>query len=465
MTERQKGHHWHPIEDLPAPLRTYREPEVDDLVRVLVAKRADLAGASSLAAYVARIVRSWSIETGILEDLYTLSSGVTMTLVEQGFDSALISHGDSNLPAGQLIRILDAHRDAAEGLFAFVRGGRTLSTSYIKELHAAMTRHQAHSDAIDSLGNWIQVPLRRGDWKTQPNNPADRVTRAIRHEYCPPEQVASEMDRLVAMHHDHHSVHYLCEAAWLHHRFTQVHPFQDGNGRVARALASLVSIRAGGLPIVVMRDQKQDYIRALEAADQNDLRPLIQLFARQQRDALLRGVEQAQTTLENPTLDAVLAGIRTRLTASSQADPGLCQRIDELVDVATAVLREIADAAERALKPMLKATVTEVPRSVTQVHASPREPHRRALLLSLVGDSSLLLTLRMRVIGSGPQGVGIAELVITGQTADLATSDAISTDGEFSFTAERQREEVLPSFREWLLAKVTYQLDRWRRHL
>ena len=30
------------------------------------------------------------------------------------------------------------------------------------------------------------------------------------------------------------------EATWLHHRFTQIHPFQDGNGRVARALASLV---------------------------------------------------------------------------------------------------------------------------------------------------------------------------------------------------------------------------------
>ena len=35
------------------------------------------------------------------------------------------------------------------------------------------------------------------------------------------------------------------EAAWLHHRFTQIHPFEDGNGRVARALASLVFIPDG----------------------------------------------------------------------------------------------------------------------------------------------------------------------------------------------------------------------------
>jgi len=33
-------------------------------------------------------------------------------------------------------------------------------------------------------------------------------------------------------------------AAWLqHHRFTWIHPFQDGNGRVARALASLVFLK------------------------------------------------------------------------------------------------------------------------------------------------------------------------------------------------------------------------------
>ena len=44
------------------------------------------------------------------------------------------------------------------------------------------------------------------------------------------------------------------EAAWLHHRFTQIHPYQDGNGRVARALASLLFIKAGWFPVVVTRD-------------------------------------------------------------------------------------------------------------------------------------------------------------------------------------------------------------------
>jgi|GEM_PF-6737520 len=32
--------------------------------------------------------------------------------------------------------------------------------------------------------------------------------------------------------------HPLLVAAWLHHQFVQIHPFQDGNGRVTRALVA-----------------------------------------------------------------------------------------------------------------------------------------------------------------------------------------------------------------------------------
>ena len=95
------------------------------------------------------------------------------------------------------------------------------------------------------------------------------------------------MERLVGLHASHEGlgVPPEIEAAWLHHRFTQIHPFQDGNGRVARALASLVFLRAGWFPLVIVGsgEDRNAYIRALEAADAGDLAPVVELFASVQR--------------------------------------------------------------------------------------------------------------------------------------------------------------------------------------
>ena len=79
-------------------------------------------------------------------------------------------------------------------------------------------------------------------------------------------------------------------AAWLHHRFTQIHPYQDGNGRLARTLTTMVLLRAGLLPLVVDRDLRSDYIGSLELADRNNLSPLAALFARLEQNAILQAL-------------------------------------------------------------------------------------------------------------------------------------------------------------------------------
>jgi Fic family protein len=124
----------------------------------------------------------------------------------------------------------------------------------------------------------VDKRLEKGRYKTAPNSPT-RPDGSV-HEYCPPEHTASEMDELMRMHAAHEAQHVPpeVEAAWLHHRFSQIHPFTDGNGRAARAIASLVFIKAGWFPVIVKRDHKPRYIEALETADKGDLKPLVALF-------------------------------------------------------------------------------------------------------------------------------------------------------------------------------------------
>ena len=221
---------------------------------------------------------SGSIETGILEDVYTLDRGVTRTLIERGIDAAYIPHDATNRDTTLVARIIQDHYDTLEGMFDFVGGTRSLSTSYIKEIHAALLRNVESYTVANQFGQAFEMRLEKGQYKTEPNSPT-RPDGSV-HEYCPPEHTASEMDELIRLHCTHESVDVPpeVEAAWLHHRFTQIHPFSDGNGRVARAIASLVFVKAGWFPLTIRRDDRARYIQALETADADDLRPLVALF-------------------------------------------------------------------------------------------------------------------------------------------------------------------------------------------
>ncbi|HKV42194.1 MAG TPA: Fic family protein, partial [Blastocatellia bacterium] len=206
-------------------------------------------------------------------------------------------------------------------MFDFVARRRDLSASYIKQLHQALTRHQETVQAVDQLGRPTEVRLLRGDWKQLPNNPT-RPDGDI-HEYCPPEHVAAEMDRLIAMDMEHaqRDIPPEIEAAWIHHSFTQIHPFQDGNGRIARSLASLVFLRDEWFPLVVTRDTREEYIAALEEADAGSLSALVDLFTRTQKKAFVQALSLSENLLHQISpLQQVLASATDKLRARKQSN-------------------------------------------------------------------------------------------------------------------------------------------------
>lgn len=75
-------------------------------------------------------------------------------------------------------------------------------------------------------------------------------------------------------------------AARLHHLIAWIHPFIDGNGRLARLLTNLRLMRAGFPPIVLRKQVRKSYYSALEQADRGDLSPLVLLLAKDTEAAL-----------------------------------------------------------------------------------------------------------------------------------------------------------------------------------
>lgn len=80
----------------------------------------------------------------------------------------------------------------------------------------------------------------------------------------------------------------LWRAAVTHAWLTHIHPFHDGNGRIARLLSNLILIRAGIPPLIVRAESDRGaYISALgDSDDGGDILPLARVF----RDVLSRSV-------------------------------------------------------------------------------------------------------------------------------------------------------------------------------
>jgi Fic family protein len=73
-------------------------------------------------------------------------------------------------------------------------------------------------------------------------------------------------------------LHPLLLAATFHLRFVNIHPFDDGNGRMARLLMNLILMQAGYVPVIIHTHSKGEYLLALEKADAGELEDFMVLI-------------------------------------------------------------------------------------------------------------------------------------------------------------------------------------------
>jgi prophage maintenance system killer protein len=263
--------------------------------------------------FMDKLKRKQAIDTGILGKMYDLKKGVAEILIREGFLASNIQYGDTNIPPELLMAYLNDNLEAIDYVFYFIKNDRELTVSYIKELHALITRHQNTIAAIDRFGRRCKVPLLKGEYKKSPNNPQ---RDGVIYNYCPPEHIASEMDNLIDIFNNRlGNAHIIIKAAYLHHSFVQIHPFQDGNGRLARLLASLVLIKGGLFPLTIERDERAKYIRALEKADKGQFQELIDVFSNDQIKSIQQSLNLETTVDSSGSYKVVLNILEKKLSS------------------------------------------------------------------------------------------------------------------------------------------------------
>jgi Fic family protein len=358
---------WSDVEPLP-PINGDLQPVLDS-VRALRGAWKTVVSANDEAFQEARrrSLRRHAIETGIIERLYDIDWGVTEALVAEGITADAVARVGESSVNEDVLEVVRSQYETLEFLVQSAREGRDVSVSLIKELHVALTRRQPTYTATGPTGMVFEATLHHGEWKRQSNHVTRQDGSLL--EYTPPEQVSSQMDQMVGLYGTYGDRDPIVQASWLHHRFVRIHPFEDGNGRVARCLTLLILLKHDLAPLVVDRRERTRYLECLDRANEGDLRPLVRFFAELEIGALRSELERpaaAEHALAEgegalAVLEAGIGRLRELRSASGTADRsakvnalanGIQQKVNTWIegmrDKIDALLREGVDVDAKA---------------------------------------------------------------------------------------------------------------------
>jgi len=135
--------------------------------------------------------------------------------------------------------------------------------------------------ALFPTGRSGMVKIRVGDWRDDSGGPMQVVSGPIGREQIhytapPAERVAVEMEAFLDWFNAPADIDPVLKAAQAHLWFVTIHPFDDGNGRIARAIADLALTRSEGSPqrfysmSAQIRAERNDYYAILEATQKGD---------------------------------------------------------------------------------------------------------------------------------------------------------------------------------------------------
>jgi Fic family protein len=213
----------------------------------------------------------------------TAIEGNTLALsgVEQLLEQGRTKHPK---PLAEYLEVR-GYADAARWVYAQATnqdGGPLVTMQEVRHLHCEsmhlvweMDPHP-HASAGEGPGSFRrhQIAEFPGGMKPPPWVEVDSLMRSWVDEANGFEQIAGEHD--------------IERLAHLHHRFEQIHPFLDGNGRTGRLLLNLLLVRRGFVPIVIEKHRSDRYLDCLQAADSGRLSSLAELLTRQVLDSIER---------------------------------------------------------------------------------------------------------------------------------------------------------------------------------
>ncbi len=143
-----------------------------------------------------------------------------------------------------------------------------MTQNFIRQLHKTILREDYTVYRTLPGGMITSYVVHAGQYKTRPNSVITRYGN--RFEYASPEETPALMADLVEWYNEAEASEEYSPvelSALFHYRYIRIHPFEDGNGRIARLLVNYILARHNWPMIVVRSRVKQDYLEALHQSD------------------------------------------------------------------------------------------------------------------------------------------------------------------------------------------------------
>lgn len=169
------------------------------------------------------------------------------------------------------------HNEGINFILSLVKDERSITESDIRALHKLILVEPYEVDTVTPSGLPSKKMILIGDYKKEPNHVKTKTGEI--HYYASPEDTPFLMQELLKWYSQcvqNKEIHPLVTAALFHHKFTEIHPFDDGNGRMARLLMNLILLKAGFPPVVVRNEDKNNYYEALSLADSGEKRYIVE---------------------------------------------------------------------------------------------------------------------------------------------------------------------------------------------
>ena len=195
------------------------------------------------ARLVQKLNQEWNYHSNAIEG-NTLTLGETRAFLLYGITA-------QGKPFRDYLDI-KGHNEAIRYLEDLVRGGEMLTEALIRELHRILLVEAYDVDAVTPDGRPARRRIAIGCYKTAPNHV--RTTTGETHFCATPQETPALMGELMARYRreaEMGELHPLVLAATFHYRFVAIHPFDDGNGRMARLLTNLILMQHGFVPVII----------------------------------------------------------------------------------------------------------------------------------------------------------------------------------------------------------------------